>query len=86
MIGTAIREIDCCLYHYLCTFNFQAHTLHGTGIAMLFSAGTFIYVSTMHVLPEVKGGGTGNGFSKCELLMLSIGIVLPLLLTFGHHH
>ena len=53
---------------------------------MLFSAGTFIYVSTMHVLPEVKGGGTGNGFSKCELLMLSIGIVLPLLLTFGHHH
>ncbi len=28
-------------------------TLHATGIAMLFSAGTFLYVATVHVLPEV---------------------------------
>lgn len=30
------------------------NTLSGTGIAMLFSAGTFLYVATVHVLPEVS--------------------------------
>ena len=53
---------------------------------MLFSAGTFLYVSTVHVLPEVTNVGHGSGFSKCELLMLVIGTLLPLSLTFGHHH
>ena len=32
-------------------------TLSGTGTAMLFSAGTFLYVATVHVLPEVKNVG-----------------------------
>lgn len=27
---------------------------NGTGLAMLFSAGTFLYVSTVHVLPELS--------------------------------
>ncbi|KAI4788431.1 hypothetical protein KUCAC02_035857, partial [Chaenocephalus aceratus] len=29
---------------------------NATGVAMLFSAGTFLYVATVHVLPEVGGG------------------------------
>merc|ERR1719184_362177 len=60
----------------LLSFNKGDHlgTFQATGVAMLFSAGTFLYVSTVHVLPEVtnsgsKGGG-GKGFSKCELFML----------------
>ncbi len=64
---------------------------------MLFSAGTFLYVATVHVLPEVasKGGGGGGGhgghshgggFSKCDLLLLVLGALTPLLLTLGHHH
>ena len=70
-------------------------TFRATGVAMLFSAGTFLYVATVHVLPEVTsvgGGGHGghhshgSGFSKCELLMLVIGTLMPLLLTLGHHH
>ncbi|KAG7274653.1 hypothetical protein CRUP_004577 [Coryphaenoides rupestris] len=32
--------------------------VNATGVAMLFSAGTFLYVATVHVLPEV--GGTGH--------------------------
>lgn len=61
-------------------------TFQATGVAMLFSAGTFLYVSTVHVLPEVTSKGHGSGFSKCELMMLVIGTLVPLLLTFGHHH
>jgi len=67
-------------------------TLSATGVAMLFSAGTFLYVATVHVLPEVTNGGGGGdhggggGFKKSELFMLVLGTVLPLLLTVGHHH
>ena len=64
---------------------FQVGTFQATGVAMLFSAGTFLYVSTVHVLPEVTNIG-GKGFTKCELLMLILGSLLPLLLTMGHHH
>ncbi|XP_063591187.1 zinc transporter ZIP9-like isoform X1 [Penaeus indicus] len=64
---------------------------HSTGIAMLFSAGTFLYVATVHVLPELtshshEGGGGGNHFSRKQLLALICGSLLPLFLTFGHHH
>ena len=55
---------------------------------MLFSAGTFLYVATIHVLPEVTNTGNGHshGFSKSELFMLIIGALLPLLMAMGHHH
>ncbi|XP_041779177.1 zinc transporter ZIP9 [Anopheles merus] len=42
-------------------------SLNATGIAMLFSAGTFLYVATVHVLPELTHrsdhghGGHGHG-------------------------
>jgi zinc transporter 9 len=62
---------------------------------MLFSAGTFLYVATVHVLPEVTnlghghshgGGGGDSGFSKKEMIVLIIGAIMPLFLTMGHHH
>ncbi len=31
----------------------RLNTFQATGVAMLFSAGTFLYVATVHVLPEV---------------------------------
>lgn len=34
------------------------NNVNATGIAMLFSAGTFLYVATVHVLPELTQGGT----------------------------
>lgn len=35
-------------------------SVNATGIAMLFSAGTFLYVATVHVLPELTSGGGGG--------------------------
>lgn len=73
-------------------------SVNATGFAMLFSAGTFLYVSTVHVLPEIvmRSGGHAHhspsdgvdkiGFTRCELLALVSGALLPLALTAFHHH
>lgn len=70
--------------------------INATGVAMLFSAGTFLYVATVHVLPEVGGGGGhshaaaggngGKGLSKVEVGALVLGCLIPLVLSVGHHH
>ncbi|XP_045558257.1 zinc transporter ZIP9 isoform X1 [Salmo salar] len=38
------------------------HRLSATGVGMLFSAGTFLYVATVHVLPEVSSRGQQQSF------------------------
>lgn len=69
--------------------------VNATGVAMLFSAGTFLYVATVHVLPEVggaghshapAGGNGGKGLSKVEVAALVLGCLIPLVLSVGHHH
>ncbi|CAB0012355.1 unnamed protein product [Nesidiocoris tenuis] len=59
--------------------------LNATGIAMLFSAGTFLYVATVHVLPELTARA-GGAFKPKQLFALVAGTLLPLVLSSGHHH
>ncbi|XP_015183378.1 PREDICTED: zinc transporter ZIP9-A [Polistes dominula] len=74
--------------------------VNATGLAMLFSAGTFLYVATVHVLPELMTREanysrlpttetttpTVSGLKFKEILVLVVGSILPSLLTTGHHH
>ncbi|XP_076463398.1 zinc transporter ZIP9-like [Babylonia areolata] len=73
--------------------------MHTTGVAMLFSAGTFLYVATVHVLPEIAtvqhrhtmADGTvvireSKGFRNVELAALVAGAIVPVLLAIGHKH
>ncbi|TRY57880.1 hypothetical protein DNTS_014398 [Danionella cerebrum] len=69
--------------------------VNATGVAMLFSAGTFLYVATVHVLPEVggmgghshsPGGSTSKGLNKVEVGALVVGCLIPLVLSIGHQH
>ncbi|XP_015588770.1 zinc transporter ZIP9 [Cephus cinctus] len=75
--------------------------VNATGLAMLFSAGTFLYVATVHVLPELMARGSSSyshlpttegapppssGLKFKELVALVIGSFLPALITTGHHH
>ncbi|XP_074004850.1 zinc transporter ZIP9 isoform X2 [Numenius arquata] len=68
--------------------------VNATGVAMLFSAGTFLYVATVHVLPEVGGiahshkpeSTGGKGLSRLEVAALVLGCLIPLVLSIGHHH
>lgn len=68
---------------------------------MLFSAGTFLYVATVHVLPELMTRNSKNyahlptaenvtaapsGLKVKEILALIVGSFLPALITTGHHH
>ncbi|EFN77245.1 zinc transporter ZIP9 [Harpegnathos saltator] len=74
--------------------------VNATGLAMLFSAGTFLYVATVHVLPELMTRNNSyshlpsiegtklstTGLKVQEILFLVIGSFLPALITTGHHH
>ncbi|XP_008047206.1 zinc transporter ZIP9 isoform X2 [Carlito syrichta] len=68
--------------------------VNATGVAMLFSAGTFLYVATVHVLPEVGGAGHshrpdsagGRGLGRLEVAALVMGCLIPLVLSVGHQH
>ncbi|XP_069118605.1 zinc transporter ZIP9-like isoform X2 [Argopecten irradians] len=77
----------------------KLHDFQMTGIAMLFSAGTFLYVATVHVLPEVTTQHTKHtnadntvviheqkGFRPIDLVAIVSGSVIPVLLSFGHKH
>ena len=75
--------------------------INGTGLAMLFSAGTFLYVATVHILPDLKhslkpssleDGKSAvvdhetHNFTKVDLCLLVCGIMSPLFLAALHHH
>ncbi|KAJ3211278.1 hypothetical protein HDU82_006265 [Entophlyctis luteolus] len=52
-----------------------------TGIALLFSAGTFLYAATVHVLPEIY---LENGkLTSSQIGVLLLGSLLPYFLQFG---
>ena len=63
-------------------------SLRATGIALLFSAGTFLYVSACHVLPEIsrqrKRGSSGQRPS--HVLAIVAGAFVPSVLSLGHSH
>lgn len=66
-------------------------SMNGTGLAMLFSAGTFLYVATVHILPELihrveHGEDNGGKLGRRELFLLVLGILFPLVLGLYHKH
>ncbi|XP_041468627.1 zinc transporter ZIP9-like [Lytechinus variegatus] len=75
-------------------------SVNATGLSMLFSAGTFLYVATVHVLPEIAAPRPSTtpatdpegavdvrqGFTCGELTALVLGCLAPLVLAMGHHH
>ena len=54
------------------------------GIALLFSAGTFLYVATVHVIPELTQ--SKGKLSRTEISCILIGSLIPLLFSVLHQH
>lgn len=53
----------------------QFSSVNGTGIAMLFSAGTFLYVATVHVLAELTQKGHDHGYARVQNAEAGVKIV-----------
>jgi len=60
---------------------------------MLFSAGTFLYVATVHILPELlnepaslDNPNSHGKLSRRELTYLVLGIFAPVVLGLYHKH
>ncbi|UJR14679.1 hypothetical protein I4U23_001672 [Adineta vaga] len=64
----------------------DTYSVDSTGIAMLFSAGTFLFVATVHILPEVQSHYDDRQFRAVELLILILGCCFPIVLSMGHKH
>jgi zinc transporter 9 len=54
-------------------------------LCVIFSGGTFLHAATMHILPEVLSGGSGH-MSGAQLAAVTVGSLLPVALSWGHHH
>lgn len=92
-VGCSVFDLVC-----LCpkSGSSSQNQLSATGVGMLFSAGTFLYVATVHVLPEVSNSRTGQSPSDLqahhrghlgllESLTLILGVGLPMVLALGLH-
>lgn len=66
--------------------NLASISVTATSLCMLFSAGTFLYVSTIHILSDIRGGTTTEGLTPGEVAAICSGSVVPILLSAGHHH
>ena len=53
---------------------------------MVNKKGTFLYVSTVHVLPEVQAHNEDRQFQTGEMMSFITGAILPLFLSIGHSH
>ncbi|KAI5611550.1 zinc transporter ZIP9-B-like [Silurus asotus] len=89
----------CTYFILIATGGSSEHRISATGIGMLVSAGTFLYVATVHVLPEINSrgqqrsgpvhhhAGTGafhhTGLGVLESVTLVVGTGLPVLLALG---
>lgn len=55
------------------------------GFVILFSAGTFLYVSLVHALSELPRNESGT-FDRQQLGIVIVGSILPLLISVMHDH
>jgi zinc transporter 9 len=54
-------------------------------LCVLFSGGTFLQAATMHILPEVVSHSSPHTVRQ-QLAAFSLGSLIPVLLSWGHHH
>ena len=56
-------------------------------LCLMFSAGTFLYVATAHILPEVQASEpAGRPLRWKFVLLLVTGIIFPAFINVEHEH
>jgi zinc transporter 9 len=74
----------CDFFVFFFQFSKQNKTKRTLGLLLLFSAGTFLYVATVHILPELQPPGRPLAWKK--IFVLCLGVFLPWMIGFEHHH
>jgi zinc transporter 9 len=62
----------------------QEDIRYWTGILLLFSAGSFLYVAAVHILPEVLVHRSHLSLSQLGAMIL--GMIIPVILQLNHSH
>ena len=73
----------------LAFFFFEDLDNYHIGLAMLFSAGTFLYIATVDTLPDIHNPESGKKAMFHVLLGIIILTILPMVadtLDLGHQH
>ncbi|KAJ3190260.1 hypothetical protein HDU85_000554 [Gaertneriomyces sp. JEL0708] len=89
-LAAPVAAITTCLALYTYGIDDPSEMHKWTGILLLFSAGTFLYVATVHVLPEIYGSGGKKQSDKKltvgQMACLLVGMFMPGLLAIKHEH
>lgn len=70
--------VTCAIFHAIPMFG----GAQGIALAILFSGGTFLHAATFHILPSILQ----KRMSRTDIMSLTAGCMLPVLLSLGHHH
>eukprot|EP00041_Stephanoeca_diplocostata_P019314 m.414381 g.414381 ORF g.414381 m.414381 type:complete len:268 (-) comp21271_c0_seq2:1307-2110(-) len=66
---------------YMGVMEYQLRTL---ALVMLFSGGTFLFVATVHIMPDVLASGVA--MTWLDVVVNVAGILLPMCINFEHGH
>ena len=67
--------------------NIVSYNKDTMALCFMFSAGTFLYVATAHILPEVQmGESIGKPLSWHLVILIAFGIIFPVFINVGHDH
>ena len=77
--------------HGLSFLGFNQPLKNAVPFCLLFSGGTFLYVSAVHVLPELKNTnnfthGGNNNLKLCDIFIIGLGVIFPLIVSIHHEH
>ncbi|KAF2675382.1 Zinc/iron permease [Microthyrium microscopicum] len=64
----------------------KAGSTFWTGVALIFSGGTFLYVAMHSMQSSNHNGGGEASLQKADVLYTLVGMLLPLLTRIGHGH
>eukprot|EP00045_Choanoeca_perplexa_P003830 m.33728 g.33728 ORF g.33728 m.33728 type:complete len:317 (+) comp12254_c0_seq1:126-1076(+) len=83
LLFSLAAPVGAILTFYCMGMGMVSYQMSTVALVMLFSGGTFLFVATMHILPEVLHQ---EPLTWEQAAVLVVGIVFPILINFEHGH
>eukprot|EP00051_Salpingoeca_urceolata_P018369 m.257259 g.257259 ORF g.257259 m.257259 type:complete len:538 (-) comp19180_c3_seq7:33-1646(-) len=85
LIFSLAAPVGAFLTFYAMRIGAVAYQQQTIALIMLFSGGTFLFVATAHILPEIMHTSSGK-LTWTEVLVVTCGVVMPLFINLEHGH